>query len=63
VAAVWGLSGAAGSLGGMLFTYLVGIWAQAGNYGAIFAVAAAMHLVSALLVMLLIPRIKAINEA
>jgi nitrate/nitrite transporter NarK len=62
VAAVWGLSGAAGSLGGMLFTYLVGIWAQAGNYSAIFAAASAMHIISALVVMALIPRIRPLSK-
>ncbi len=62
VAAVWGLSGAAGSLGGMLFTILVGKWAQSGSYGTIFAAASVMHLLSAGLVMILIPRIKSLHE-
>lgn len=63
VASVWGLSGAAGSFGGMLFTPVVGWLVDHVSYGPVFVIVSAMHLVSALLVMLLIPRIEPLDES
>jgi ACS family hexuronate transporter-like MFS transporter len=58
VAFVWGLSGAAGSFGGMLFQPLVGWLVQNHSYASVFWVAAFMHIVSAIVVMALIPKIE-----
>jgi ACS family hexuronate transporter-like MFS transporter len=61
VATVWGLSGAAGSLGGMLFTPLIGWLVDHVSYQPVFVIVSVMHLVSALIVMILIPRIEPLN--
>lgn len=58
VAFVWGLSGAAGSFGGMLFQPLVGWLVDHHSYTPVFWIAAFMHIASALVVMALIPRIE-----
>ncbi|MBK8813565.1 MAG: MFS transporter [Acidobacteria bacterium] len=57
VAFVWGLSGAAGSFGGMLFQPLVGWLVGNYSYAPVFWIAAFMHIVSAMIVMAMIPRI------
>ncbi len=57
VASIWGLFGAAGSFGGMLFVAYVG-WASNGEaYGAVFAAVGITQVLSAVLISLLIPRI------
>ncbi len=61
VATVWGLSGAAGSLGGMLFQLTVGWMVDHISYAPVFVMVSAMHITSALIVMLLIPRIEPIE--
>ncbi len=58
VATVWGLSGAAGSLGGMLFQLTVGWLVDHISYAPVFVIVSGMHIVSALIVMWLIPRIE-----
>lgn len=58
VASVWGLSGAAGSLGGMLFTPFIGWLVQHYSYAPVFQIVSVMHLVSVAIVMLMIPRIE-----
>jgi ACS family hexuronate transporter-like MFS transporter len=63
VASVWGLSGAAGSFGGMLFTPVVGWLVDNISYAPVFVIVSAMHIVSALLVMMLIPRIEPLKES
>jgi nitrate/nitrite transporter NarK len=60
---VWGLSGAAGSFGGMLFTPVVGWLVDNISYQPVFVIVSAMHIVSALLVMMLIPRIEPLKES
>jgi ACS family hexuronate transporter-like MFS transporter len=62
VAFVWGLSGAAGSFGGMLFQPLVGWLVQNHSYIPVFWIAAFMHIVSALIVMAMIPKIENLKE-
>lgn len=57
VALAWGLSGAAGSLGGMLFQLYVGRVVDTVGYNPVFLAVSVMHLVSAGFVMLLIPNI------
>ncbi len=58
VAFVWGLSGAAGSFGGMLFTPFVGWLVDNVSYEPVFLIVSAMHIVSAVIVMVMIPRIE-----
>ena len=57
VALAWGLSGAAGSLGGMFFQLYVGRIVDTVGYNPVFLAVSVMHLVSAGFVMLLIPNI------
>lgn len=57
VAFAWGLSGAAGSFGGMLFQPLVGWLVQNHSYVPVFWIAAFMHIASVAIVMLMVPRI------
>ena len=62
VAFVWGLSGAAGSFGGMLFQPLVGWLVQNHSYTPVFWIAAFMHIISALIVMAMIPKIENLEK-
>jgi ACS family hexuronate transporter-like MFS transporter len=58
VAFVWGLSGAAGSFGGMLFQPVVGWLVGNYSYTPVFWITAFMHIVSVLIVIAMIPRIE-----
>jgi MFS transporter, ACS family, hexuronate transporter len=58
VATIWGISGMAGSLGGMAFTPIVGWLVKNISYTPVFITVSTMHIVSVLLVMLLIPKIR-----
>jgi|AP95_1055475.scaffolds.fasta_scaffold15740_2 ACS family hexuronate transporter-like MFS transporter len=58
VATVWGLYGAVGSFGGMAFNAMVGWTIDHYSYLPVFATVAAMHIVSAVLVNVFIPRIE-----
>jgi ACS family hexuronate transporter-like MFS transporter len=62
VAAAWGLSGAAGSFGAMLFQSVVGYLVKNHGYTPVFLIVPFLHLASAAIVMLLIRRIEALNE-
>ena len=62
VATIWGLFGAVGSFGGMLFVALAGWVSEHYSYAPIFAAVGVMHIVSALVVMILIPNIKIIKQ-
>ena len=55
---VWGLSGAAGSFGGMLFQPLVGWLVGNYSYTPVFWIAAFLHIISALIVMAMMPKIE-----
>lgn len=55
----WGLSGAAGSLGGSLFTPLVGFLVTRYSYAPVFWIVALMHVLSCIIVMILVPGIGA----
>jgi len=62
VATIWGLFGAVGSFGGMLFIAGAGWVSEHFSYTPIFAAVAMMHIVSALLVMWLIPNISRLKQ-
>ena len=57
VATIWGIFGAAGSLGGALFQSQVGVLIDTFSYQPVFLAVGSMHIVSALAVMIFIPRI------
>lgn len=59
VATVWGLFGAAGSLGGALFTSFSGRLADAFGFAPVFVIVATLHLASAAIAMAAIRRIAA----
>ena len=59
VATVWGMSGAAGSVAAALSQPVIGfIIDRTGSYEIVFMLVSSMHIVSALCVTLLIPRIE-----
>jgi ACS family hexuronate transporter-like MFS transporter len=62
VATIWGMFGAVGSFGGMLFVALAGWVSEQYSYAPIFAAVAVMHIVSAAIVMLMIPDIRFIKQ-
>jgi len=62
VATIWGLFGAVGSLGGVIFVAATG-WVTAHySYTPIFAAVGAMHIVSALIITFMIPDIKQLKQ-
>ena len=61
VGKVCGLFGAAGSLGGMCFTYLAGVLANAGAYATVFLLVSVMHIISAAIITWLMPTIKQLD--
>lgn len=61
-ASVWGISGSAGSFGAMLFTPVIGWLVDTISYSPVFVIVAFLHIISAVFVMLFIPRIRVINE-
>ena len=63
VATVWGLYGAVGSFGGMAFNAMVGWTIDHYSYLPVFATVAFMHIVSAVLIDVFIPRIELIPAA
>ncbi len=60
-ASVWGISGSAGSFGAMLFTPFIGWLVDEISYAPVFVIVSLLHIVSAIIVMVLIPRIKLIK--
>jgi ACS family hexuronate transporter-like MFS transporter len=62
VATIWGLFGAVGSFGGMLFIVAAGWVSEHYSYTPIFAAVGVMHIVSALIVMWLIPNITYLKQ-
>jgi ACS family hexuronate transporter-like MFS transporter len=62
VATTWGLFGSVGSFGGMLFVAAAGFVSEHYSYTPIFAAVGVMHIVSALIVMWLIPNIKLLKQ-
>ena len=62
VGSVAGLLGAAGSFGGMLFSWVVGEWLSAGHgYGQLFLIAGLMHPLSFVLIRATIPQVKPVR--
>ena len=59
-ASVWGISGSAGSFGAMLFTPIIGWLVDTISYSPVFVIVAFLHIISALLIMIFIPRIQPI---
>jgi ACS family hexuronate transporter-like MFS transporter len=57
VATVWGVFGAVGSLGGSLLGLLAGYLIQEAGYESVFLMIASLHLISALLLQLFVPKI------
>jgi ACS family hexuronate transporter-like MFS transporter len=62
VATIWGLFGAVGSFGGMLFVAAAGWVSEHYSYTPIFAAVGLMHIVSAVIVMIMIPNITLIKQ-
>lgn len=58
VARAWGLTGAAGSIGGMLFQLYIGSVVDRIGYGPVFAAVSGMHLLSTALVVIFVRRIE-----
>jgi ACS family hexuronate transporter-like MFS transporter len=63
VGTVWGLYGAVGSFGGMAFSGLAGWTIDNYSWGPLFVAAACMHIVSAILINLTVPRIELLDTA
>ena len=57
VATVWGVFGAVGSLGGSLLGLLAGYLIQEAGYESVFLIIASLHLISALLLQIFVPKI------
>ena len=60
-ATAWGISGSAGSFGAMLFTPLIGWLADHAGYSPIFWIVAFLHVISALFVMWLVPKVEMVE--
>ncbi len=58
VATAWGIFGAVGSLGGSLLGILAGYMIQSSGYNNVFYMIAFLHLLSALLLQIFVPRIR-----
>jgi MFS transporter, ACS family, aldohexuronate transporter len=54
VALAWGISGAAGSIGGMIFQLYIGQMVDTIGYAPVFAVVSSMHVVSAIVVLAMV---------
>jgi len=59
-ASVWGISGSAGSFGAMLFTPLIGYLVDTISYSPVFVIVAFLHIISAIIVMIFIPKVQQI---
>lgn len=59
-ASVWGITGSAGSFGAMLFTPIIGWLVDTISYSPVFIIVAFLHIISALFIMIFIPRIQPI---
>lgn len=62
VATVWGVFGAVGSLGGSLLGLLAGVLIQETGYEAVFLLIASLHLISALLLQIFVPKIAPVSS-
>ena len=62
VATVWGVFGAVGSLGGSLLGLLAGFMIQGAGYESVFLMIASLHLISALLLQIFVPKIAMVTD-
>ena len=62
VATVWGVFGAVGSLGGSLLGLLVGYMIKQAGYESVSLMIASLHLISALLLQIFVPKIALVTE-
>ena len=62
VATVWGVFGAVGSLGGAVLGFIAGNMIEASGYTNVFIMIAFLHLVSAALLQLFVPRIEMLEN-
>ena len=62
VATVWGVFGAVGSLGGSLLGLLAGYLIQEAGYESVFLMIASLHLISALLLQVFVPKIDLVSR-
>ena len=62
VATVWGVFGAVGSLGESLLGLLAGFKIQSEGYESVFLMIASLHLISALLLQIFVPRIAMVTQ-
>ena len=63
VGTVWGMYGAVGSFGGMVFSSLAGWTIDNYSWTPLFVAAACMHIVSAALINVFVPRIELLTES
>jgi ACS family hexuronate transporter-like MFS transporter len=61
VGTIWGMYGAVGSLGGMVFSAVAGWTIDHYSWAPLFVAAACMHIVSAVLINIFIPRIEMLD--
>ena len=62
VATVWGVFGAVGSLGGSILGLLAGYLIQEAGYESVFLMIASLHLISALLLQVFVPKIDVVSR-
>jgi len=62
VGRIWGIYGAVGSLGGAAFGYITGQIIENYSWTPVFIMAACMHIVSAVLINIFVPRIELLGE-
>lgn len=62
VATVWGVFGAVGSLGGSVLGLLAGVMIQGAGYESVFLLIASLHLISAALLQIFVPKIALVAD-
>jgi ACS family hexuronate transporter-like MFS transporter len=62
VGTIWGIYGAVGSFGGAAFGYITGWTIENYSWTPVFIAAACMHIVSALLINIFVPKIQLLTE-
>lgn len=60
-ASIWGITGSAGSFGAMLFTPVIGWLVDNISYTPVFVIVSMLHILSALIIVLMIPKIEKIK--
>ena len=62
VATVWGVFGAAGSLGGSVLGLLAGLMIESSGYTSVFVAIALLHLLSAVILQFFVPNIRLLER-